>query len=41
VGSLDFNLDNSFAPKTANWECEPRLHRLVMMVLGSKNWPDC
>ncbi len=37
MGSLDFNLDNSFAPKTANWECEPGLHRLVMMVLGSKN----
>jgi hypothetical protein len=37
VGSLDFDLDNSFASKTANWEYEPRSHRLVMMVLGSKN----
>jgi hypothetical protein len=40
VGSLDFDLDNSFAPKTANWEYEPWLYRLVMMVLGSKKWPD-
>ncbi len=37
MGPLDFDLDNSFASKTANWEYEPGLHRLVMMVLGSKN----
>jgi hypothetical protein len=40
MGSLDFDLDNSIVPKIANWEYEPWLHRLVMMVLGSKNWPD-